>query len=285
MTDTFSPPVWRRRVANELRRLRETAGLSQRDAAQHLGCRVPKISLMESGQRNIRVDDLTKLLEFYKVPEADHAHYITAAERSRGRAWWEQYEDGVISDGLSQYLAFEEGAYRIRSFSTAVHGLLQTPGYATAVFRQYPTQPSDEVVRRRVAVRMKRARLLTRENDPLQFRWLFDESVLHRMIGGRAVMAAQLHHIAQMVRNHSNITAQVIPYSEGATWMEFAILSYPWPDDPGIVYIEHFAGGVFLHSLDEVDTHTRAFRGLRDQALSPEASLRLIESTADSYSD
>jgi transcriptional regulator with XRE-family HTH domain len=285
MTDTFSPPVWRRRVANELRRLRETAGLSHRDAAQHLGCRVPKISLMESGQRNVNVDDLTKLLEFYKVSEVDHDDYITAAKRSRGKAWWELYEEAVVPDFFKEYLAIEQGAHRMRAFTPILfHGLLQCRDYTTAVLRQHPSRHGEEVVRRKVAVRQQRKAAITRTDNPLQFTCLTDESTLHRMVGGRAVMADQLRHVATLIRERPNITVQIVPHNRGVAFYDCAIFSFSWPNDPGVIWMEHFAGGEFLDSLDEIDAHTLAFQRLQEAALSTEESLELIEQSATDYS-
>jgi transcriptional regulator with XRE-family HTH domain len=66
-------------MASELKRLRLAAGLTQADAADALGSRVPMISLIESAQRAVRENDLRKLLQLYGVAEADWSGYLDAA--------------------------------------------------------------------------------------------------------------------------------------------------------------------------------------------------------------
>lgn len=280
-----SPTVWRRWIAAEMRRLREGSGRSQADAAEFLGCQVPKISLIEGGQRNIRDDDLQKLLVLYEVPESEWDYFKNAARRSREKGWWETYDDGNIPASLAQYLGLEQGAEQIRSYHPAIfHGLLQTPEYTAAVLEHSLTGFSPERIRRAASLRQRRQAVLWREEDPLRLSAVVDESALRRVLGGPEVMRAQLAHIVDIVSKYPNITVQLLPFDRGVISAAFSVLSFPWATDPGVVSLEQHGGAtIYLDSIDEIDNHSYLFERLRAHALSPEESARMMIQAADGY--
>lgn len=279
-----SPTVWRRWIANEMRRLREASGRSQADAADFLGCQVPKISLIEGSQRNIRDADLTKLLTLYKVPEVDWDYFLTAAKRSRLKGWWETYDAGTLPAPFVHYLGLEQGAEQIRTYHPAIfNGLLQTPEYAAAVLEHSTKGLSPEWVHRSVALRQRRQSALWRDRDPLQLYAVVDESALHRALGGAEIMRTQLQHIVDTVESYPNVTVQLMPFERGVFSPEFSIFSFPWPDDPGVVYLEHHGGGTYLESLPEIDALSYSFERLRTAALPPQESAEMLLQAASEY--
>jgi transcriptional regulator with XRE-family HTH domain len=280
MTETFSPPVWRRRIATEMKRLRRTAGLSQAEVAVHLGCRVPKISLIESSQRAVQDDDLQKLFELYDVADVDRDYYLTANKLGRQKAWWERYDEHILPASSKTYIGLEQGGHSLRGYSMPFHGLLQTPAYASAVLANTPVAVmGDELIRRKVAVRRRRKEAITREVDPLRLSLLVDESALHRVVGGPDVMREQLEHVLRLIRDHPHISVRIVPYESGAAFHDFSIISFSWPDDPGVIYMEH-STGVFLESLADIDAYVRVFKRFSEVALSPEVSVEVIEQAA-----
>lgn len=286
MTDTSSPPVWRRRIATEMKRLRQSSGKSQANVAEYLGCAVPKISLMESGQRLIREDDLNKLFDLYEVGSTDRDYYLTAAKKARLKGWWERnYPEEVINEPFKKFIGLEQGAHQQRAYSSNVfHGLLQTPAYATELFESRPAPVGDEVIRRRVAVRMKRQEAISREVDPLRLTVVVDESTLHRVIGGPEIMRPQLAHVADVVRRNRSVSVRVMPFERGYLGNhDFSIFSFSWPNDPGVVHIEHNSS-VFLESLAEIDSYVQRFKRYTSLALSEEESIEMIEKKAAEYS-
>ncbi|MGH3855783.1 MAG: DUF5753 domain-containing protein [Pseudonocardiaceae bacterium] len=100
-------------------------------------------------------------------------------------------------------------------------------------------------------------------------------------------MRDQLRHLAMMAR-HPKITVQVVPYVHGAhpgmAAGPFQILGFPWSADPGVVYLEHRGGGLYLEQPYEIETHTVAFEHLRVLALSPDESSIMIQKAAEEYS-
>jgi transcriptional regulator with XRE-family HTH domain len=293
MTQPSSPTVWRRWMAFELRRLRQDAGLSQADVAKHLGCKVPKISLIESGQRNVQEDDLHRLLSFYEVPDGERSGYLEAARAGRKKGWWERYSQHTMPPWLEPQVGFEQGAERARTYHpTIITGLLQIREYAAAVLRRGVPDTSQEKVERQVELRLKRQEALWRDADPLHLWAVMDEAVLHRVVDSRETMRAQLAHILDVVDKHRHVTVQIVPFERGAydqTYVPFVILNFPRSTepgaayDPGVVYIEHRSHSVHLDALSDIDQHSQAFERLCALALPPDESIDLIRNVAEVY--
>jgi transcriptional regulator with XRE-family HTH domain len=274
-----SPTAWRRWLANQMRRLRRDAGLEQKDVAAALRCSVSKVSYVESGERAFRPRDLTEiLLPLYKVPEADWDRYVDACKQSRARGWWQLYEEDVVADWVSYYIGLEQGASRIEGFSNQfIHGLLQTDGYAGSLMQQDPAGLGSDEVDGRLEVRRKRQEALARP-EPVELAFVLDEAVLRRVVGGPAIMHSQLRHLAD-VAGRPNVTLQVLPFAAGShpdLATSFSILRFPWADDPGVVYIEHRANAEYLEAPHEVEDYGQVLDHLRQLALPPEESARMI---------
>jgi transcriptional regulator with XRE-family HTH domain len=290
MTRTSSPTVLRRWLALEMRRLRLEAGLSQGDVARGIGCKVPKVSLIEGGERNIHDDDLLRMLELFEVPIERHSEYVEAARIARTKGWWERYDDHTTAPWHQTFVGLEQGAERLRSYQTAIfHGLLQTPAYTAAILRSGTSTISEEMIVRLVDLRRRRQEAIVRDDHPLQLWALVDEAALRHVIGGHETMRSQLEHVAEVVRDHDNVTFQIVPFERGAAWEAtygpFTILSFGFRTDPGVVYIEHRSGAMTLDSIAEVDTHSTIFERLRGFALTPEKSVKLLLQTAKDYTD
>src|SRR5688500_14627213 len=84
-----SPATSRRWLAEQLKRLREDSGLTQKDAAQACRWSGAKLSYIETGQRQVLHEDLDKLLPLYGVPAAGHERFHQAVEVAQTRSWWE----------------------------------------------------------------------------------------------------------------------------------------------------------------------------------------------------
>jgi transcriptional regulator with XRE-family HTH domain len=274
-------------MAFEMKRLRQEAGLSQADVAKVLDCQVPKISLIESGQRNVQADDLHKLLELFDVPADRRPTYLDAPTHMRRKGWWERYGQPTLQEWFELYVGLEHGAERLRTFHpTIVYGLLQTPEYAAACMRGITAAQSPERIDRRVEIRTQRQSVLWRDEDPLRLWAVLDEAALRRAVGGPDVMRAQLTYLADILEEHDHITVQVIPFEAGAydaNYSPFTILTFPWPNDPGMVYIEHRLSALYLDSFAVVDAHSQVFEQLCALALSPGRSIDMIRNAAEGY--
>ncbi len=282
-----SPTAWRRWLAFELVRLRQRSGLEQRDVAKALRCSIGKVSYYETAERPVVVRDLDEvLLPLYGVPEERWPLYLQAARDSRQKGWWERYDPTTLPGWFSLFVGLEQGASRIRQYEAQlVPGLLQTHAYAEAVSRGGTAERTEEEIERHVELRLARQAVLHRDPDPLRLWVVLDEAVLRRVVGGPAVMAEQLRHLAAMAER-PRVTVQVMPFSGGAypgLNGGYQVLEFPWPSDPGLAYVEHRAGSLYLEEPREIRAHSAAFEHTCAVALSPRQSLTLIADAVTAF--
>lgn len=199
----------------------------------------------------------------------------------------DEYLERAKEAGFSLFVGLEQGASQIRAYeSEAVPGLLQTRAYADAITRRGTAERADADVEGHIELRMTRQTVLSRDADPLRLWTVVSEAVLRRVVGSPELMRAQLLHMAEMAQ-HPKITVQVLPYAHGAhpgmAAGPFQILGFPWPADPGIAYVEHRAGVLYLEGAHEIDAHNVAFEHLVALALSPDASITMVRDVAEEY--
>jgi hypothetical protein len=228
--------------------------------------------------------DVKFLLSTYGLTDRDEIWdpLLGLARESRQKGWWHQHGD-AIRDWFEVYVGLEAEAATLNCYHTEfVNGLLQTRGYASAVHRAWLPTATDEEIEQLVQVRMARQELLTSPDGP--HIWLvFNEAVLRRLVGGRAVMHDQLLRLAD-ASTLPNVTIQVMPFSGGAhSAMDgsFNILGFPDPVDPQVVYIEYQTGALYLEKREEVDRYKLIFDHLRAAALPVDASRALIRRSAE----
>src|SRR3954452_19360832 len=187
----------RRRLAAELRKLREQTGLSVTDAAKKLGWQTSRLSRIETRQAGVPPPDLRKLLNTYAVEDEEYRKHLTElARRVNERGWWQKYA-GLIGSEYADLIGLEEEARAIRAYEQElVPGLLQTPDYARAVIRAAWPASTVQQVDRWVEVRIERQEVLVRSDPPPpRFSVVLSEAVLRRPVGGREVMRGQLEHL------------------------------------------------------------------------------------------
>jgi transcriptional regulator with XRE-family HTH domain len=271
-----SPTLGRRRLGIELRRLREQAGVTIETVADRLDCSSSKISRIETGHIGASPLDVTEMLAVYQVDEDLAEELIQTARDARQKGWWQAY--GAALTGA--YVGFEQATSRIKGYEAQlIPGLLQTPDYATAVFRAARPNITIELLRGRLEVRTKRQSLLS-VDDPVDFQVILDEAALCRVVGSTEIMSVQLQHMLA-VAQEPNITVQVIPFSRGAhAGMEgtFVILEYSEGVYQDLVFVENAVGGLFLEKDVDLERYRTLFTILQETALSPAQSLEMISS-------
>ncbi|MEU8269917.1 DUF5753 domain-containing protein [Sphaerisporangium sp. NPDC049002] len=177
--------------------------------------------------------------------------------------------------------AFEAGASVIRTYEAVlIPGLLQIPAYTAAIFRGGQVLDSA-VVDRHVEARSARQKILDRE-DPPSLVALIDEAALLKVIGGQAVMRAQLGHLVEMAAR-SNITIQVVPNAVGAhsalTAGPFVILDFP--GDPSLVYMATATDSLWREQPEEYQRYSLILTHVSTSALSPDESTKYMIAMMD----
>ncbi len=270
----YSPTVRGRRLMRELTRLRQAQGLSLDVAAQRLGFSKSKLYRIENGRSRITLDDLDDMLDLYSARSPQREALIQLCRDARRRGWWTAYSDVFTGS----YIGLESEASAIKVNAHLIPGFLQTPGYARATITATGPWLDAASIDRRVTARTARQQALLGKPAPPRIHVVLDEAVLHRVIGGPAVMEAQLTALAAEADRQA-ITIQVLPFAAGAAAGldgEFVILSFPSPDDPPVVYIEGPMGDVYLETPDELDRCNLAWTSLVSQAASPAESVAMI---------
>lgn len=289
MLEPASPTVRRRRLAAELRRLRERAGMTGDQVAERVGWSASKLSRIENAHTVPGDAEIRQLLDLYDV-EGHYADELFAlAQEAAGRGWWETYSPTLPPD-YAWLIGLEAEAQAALSWEPLiVPGLLQTGDYAREVTNGYleridPVPPSE--TRRRVEARLARQRVLTRDN-PLQLSVVLDQSVLHRRFGDRSVMRSQIKRLLDL-SERDNISLRILqldgrhPIGTGA----FALLQFGEVHDvtyQDVVYIENLTGGRYVEEEDEVFRYKRAFDRLSDLALDEQKSREILVAARDTW--
>jgi transcriptional regulator with XRE-family HTH domain len=280
--DMASPTMRRRRLAAELRRLRNDTGLRMDEVCRGLGWPASKLSRIESRQIGINTADLRKLFDVYKVTnEAQRNAMLEMARRSKERGWWQAYGD-VIPSEYATMIGLEEEASEIRVYHPElIDGRLQTEEYARAVIRVYRPDDTADEIDRRVEVRMARQVILNRDH-PLRLRVVLSEGAVRRVVGGNKVMREQLQRLVAE-RDRGNVIVQVLPFSAGehpAMNGPFDLLDFPEIEDLGVVYVENMANALLLEKPEELRLYTEAFDYVSAAALGPRESRDMLISLA-----
>jgi len=268
----------RRRLAAELRKLREQSGLSLTDAAKKLGWQASRLSRIETRQSGIPTSDLRKLLNEYEVADEEYRKYLNdLARRVNERGWWQKYA-GLIGSEYADLIGLEEEARSIRTYQQElIPGLLQTAAWPTGTARQ---------IDRWAEVRMERQEILVRSDSPPPLlHVVLSEAVLRRPVGGREVMRAQLESLLRP-RDRANVIIQVLPFDAGvhpAMVGPFTMMSFSNPEDLGVVNVENATGTLFLEDAAEVRVYDEIWSMLQASALSPDDSQAYLKSTSFGY--
>ncbi|MFV2198926.1 helix-turn-helix domain-containing protein [Nocardiopsis sp. LOL_012] len=282
MNPPISPTVRRRRLARELRRLREDRGLKLSVAAKEASVPQSTLSNIESAEaRRIKARDIDALADLYEASDEVRTGLHELSRESKERGWWSSYKDVFGGNALPD---FEVEASMMRMYQCQViPGLLQTPEYAESIFRGAGTL-SDKEVQRNVDARMQRQHVLTRHR-PLHLWAVIDEAALHRLAGNSEVMRDQLQHLINMAMHH-NVDVQVLPFSAGmhaALSGSFVMLDFPSQLDPSVVYTETSTDILFVQESESVQRYVADFSHLNAAALRTSESIRFLQQSLESH--
>jgi transcriptional regulator with XRE-family HTH domain len=280
-----SPTVRRRRLAAELREIRERRGKSGDAVAAALRWSPSKVSRYELARTALKPREVERLLDYYEVTGSRRDVLLALAEDAARKGWWEEYAD-TLSPDYQQFIGLEHEASTVAIWHVeVVAGLLQTEAYARHVIGAYsevePVAPG--MIERLVKVRMRRQHVLDRDPD-LHLSVVLDESILNRRIGSDAVMYEQLQRLARD-SERPNVTLQILPLdAQHSVFGESFVLFRFGPDNDAmlqdVVSAEHLRNAFSVEGERDTYLHRIAFQMLTDAALDTASSRKLILDTA-----
>jgi transcriptional regulator with XRE-family HTH domain len=286
-TSRRSPTLRRRRLSDELRRLREEAGLTAAEVCKQCGWATGTLTKWERRDwQRPSLSNIRTLIDLYGVTdELKRAELeMLAVEGKERSGWWHAYR-AMMSPAYSTYVGLEAGAAELLAFNALiVPGLLQTEAYARSIVEAGPDELDEKQIDRLVQIRAERQALLTRADDPLRLWVVLDEAALRRQVGGAEVMREQLLFLLDMARL-AKVTIQITPFAAGAhpgVTGPFTIMMFPEPEDLPAVHIDSPGGQLFVEEPEEVRRFEIALQRIQAMALPPADSLRLIAELAES---
>ncbi|MFF4658149.1 helix-turn-helix domain-containing protein [Streptomyces sp. NPDC001381] len=260
------------RLAVELRRLREAAGLKAREAAALLGVSSTQINQIEYGQSGVSEKRLRSLAAHYACMDEVFIDALVAMATDRTRGWWEEYRGRLPSAFLDLAELEHHATYRADVECLHVPGLLQTEDYARSVFAyRVPELPAEDL-ELRVEHRMRRRVVLDRP-EPVPYEAVIHEAALRIRVGDRAAARAQLTHILAL-SEADHVTVRVIPFDRdgfAGAWNTMMLAGGAVPkldsaqrDGP--------EGTALIDSEAQLGALRTLFRKLEAESLDPERS-------------
>ncbi|GAA2421192.1 helix-turn-helix transcriptional regulator [Streptomyces glaucus] len=269
------PTARQLRLAVELRRLREAAGLTARQAAALLGVTAPVISQIESGIAGVSEQRLRRLASHYACTDDEFIDALVAMATDRTRGWWEEYR-GLLPTSFLDLAELEHHASFLHEVAILyVPGLLQTEEYARAVFSSRVPELTAEELELRVHHRMRRQQIT------IPYELVIHEAALRIRVSNRAVSRAQLGKLLEL-SEADHITVRVIPFdlddfARAASTMTYA--GGPVPRlDTVVRDVPH--GSAFIDSEAQLSAFRTRFRKVEAVSLDPEPSRDFISRLA-----
>ncbi|MFJ9818294.1 helix-turn-helix domain-containing protein [Streptomyces sp. NPDC101151] len=277
MAKRIEPTARQMRLAVELRRLRDAAGLTSREAAALLGVAAPQISQIESGLAGVSEKRLRRLAANYSCSDDELIEGLVAMTKDRTRGWWEGYRE-LLPTPFLDLAELEHHATFLKEVQFLfIPGPLQTEGYARAIFAdRVPGLPAEEVELR---VRHRMHRKETVAVTPYEA--VIHEAALRIMVSDRTASRAQLAHVLE-TSEAEHVTVRVIPFqregfASAASTMTYAGGAVPKLDT---VVRDGPHGAAFIDSEAQLGAFRTLFHKVEDVSLDPERSRDFIHELA-----
>ncbi len=270
---TEGPTVLRILLGTQLRRLRDSRGITAQAAARAIRGSESKISRIELGRNAIREIDVLDLLTFYGVGAVEREQLLSLAEQANRPGWWHRYND-ILPDWFQSYVGMEEAATSIRVYEPQlIPGLLQTPQYTAAVlaFCDIPINEAE----RHVILRKERQRRFT--EGRLRLWAIIEETALRRPVGNKEILRDQLRYLLSL-SSRQNLTLQIIGVGTGghAVPSGFTILRFNEADLPDVAYLEHLTSALYFDKKSDVDRYLLAMERLSVVSTTPSETPHIL---------
>ncbi|WP_433462415.1 helix-turn-helix domain-containing protein [Spirillospora sp. CA-128828] len=285
-----SPYVRRRRLAAEIRKLRESRGLTADDLAGLMFYNRAKISRLENGQSRPDVGEIMNMLDILEVTGSQYDRLLQLTREAAHKGWWDRYG---MSMGPRQKLAadLEYNAATVRNYDqTAIPGALQCRPFIDALVKLDESQRTLDYQPDRMAeARERRQRELLRPDGPA-YETVLDECVIHRLAVPPEAMAAQLWHMITTISEEKRITVRVLMHDAHLPGgflpqSSFYLYTFAEPGDPPMAVVDTATTDLVLTQRREVVRYTGMYDRLRKAALSPEDSIAFLARVANRLAD
>ncbi|CAM5397144.1 helix-turn-helix transcriptional regulator [Streptomyces viridochromogenes] len=270
------PTARQLRLATELRKLREAAGLTARQAAAMLGVSNVQISQIESGLSGVSEQRLRRVASHYACSDEQFVNALVAMATDRTQGWWEEYR-GLLPTSFLDLAELDHHATFQRDVSILyVPGLLQTEGYARAVFSSRIPQLEPEELELRVRHRLARQAAAAFPHEVV-----IHESALRIRVGDRAGMRTQLAHLLEM-SELDRLTLRVIPFDQDGFARASSTMTYIGGAVPRLDTVARDAphGALLIDSEAQLGAYRTRFRKVEEVSLAPSRSRDLIHRLA-----
>ncbi|MFJ8532955.1 helix-turn-helix domain-containing protein [Streptomyces sp. NPDC093591] len=274
------PTARQLRLGVELRRLRDAAGLTGREAAASLGVSSAQINHIESGLTGVSEERLRRLAANYACTDEELISALVAIATNRAKGWWEEFR-GALPTPFLDLAELEHHATFLREIQFLyIPGPLQTEDYARSIFSdRIPKLPNSEL-ELRVRHRMQRKAILE-ETDPTPYEAVIHEAALRIRVGDRAASRAQLAALLDL-SEADHVTVRVIPFDLdgfGGSWTAMMLAGGAVPKlDTAVRDAPHAAA--FIDSEAQLGVLRTLFRRVEAASLEPERSRDLIHRLA-----
>jgi transcriptional regulator with XRE-family HTH domain len=269
------PTARQLRLAVELRRLRDAAGLTAREAAALLGVTAPVVSQIESGIAGVSEQRLRRLATHYACTETEFIDSLVAMATDRTRGWWEEYR-GRLPTSFLDLAELEHYATYLREVALLfVPGLLQTEDYARAVFSSRVPELTKDELELRIQHRMRRQQVT------IPYEAVIHEAALRIRVSDRAASKAQLARLLEF-SEADHITVRVIPFDLDGFARASSTMTYAGGPLPKLDTVVRDAphGSVFVDSEAQLNAYRTRFRKVEAVSLEPDRSREFIHELA-----
>ncbi|MFI9563928.1 helix-turn-helix domain-containing protein [Streptomyces rishiriensis] len=275
MTTRREPTARQMRLAVELRRLREAAGLSARQAAALLGVSNVQISQIESGATGVSEERLRRLASHYACTDGEFVDALVAMAAERTQGWWEEYRGLLPTSFLDLSELDHHARFRDQVAVLYVPGLLQTEDYARAVFSSRLPELAPNELELRVRHR------LARQEITIPYKVVVHESALRIRVSDRSASRAQLSRLVE-ASEADHITLRVIPFDLDGFPRAGSSMTYVGGAVPKLDTVVRDAphGTLFIDAESQLGAFRALFRNVEAASLEPDRSRDLIHRLA-----
>ncbi|MEU7063959.1 helix-turn-helix transcriptional regulator [Streptomyces sp. NPDC046161] len=257
----------------ELRWRREAAGLTLQQTVEDSFYGATYLSEIERAQRRMP-EDLARHVDQVLNTDGFFSRRCEDVRKAKRGAHAEYF--APVAEAMARARTIEEWS------NALIPGLLQTEPYARAVI--HSTHPLDlpEEVDAKVRARMQRAALFEDPKRP-EYWTILHECLVRQPLLPPSEMADQLDRIAALARRR-RIVPQVLLWSPAIQpFLGLPLMFMEFEDEPPLAYTEGPYHGQLVDDPALVKRYRTSYDRLRAAALSPEASLAMIEQAAEEY--